>query len=68
LIPLNEHQFYSRAACKRRNFTSEVKHYGYLAIQLHYMGFMVLSAPCCGFDGCVDEGESLSELHSVTHF
>jgi hypothetical protein len=58
LIPLNEHQFYSRIACRRRNFTSEVKLYGYLTIPLHYSGFKFLFDPCCG--GV--EGDSSSDF------
>ena len=63
MIQLNEHQFYSRTACRRKNFTSEGKLYGYLTIPLHYIGFKFLFDPCC-VDGCVDEGESLSDLQA----
>ena len=38
-----------------------------LAIPLHYCNCTTGSDPCC-FDGCVDDGESLSELQAVTHF
>ena len=60
---LNEHQFYSRTACRKRNFTSEVKLYGYLTIPLHYIGFKVLFDPFC-----VVEGDSSSDLQAAAQF
>jgi hypothetical protein len=63
MIPLNEHQFYSHTACRRRNFTSEVKLYGYLTIPLLYIGFKDLFDSFCG----VEEDFS-SDLQAAAQF